>query len=219
MEVTMVSPKRFLLLGVAAVTVALFAAACDDGAESNDNASQGSVDTLSAQVQDLRADVQRTQMMHALLALSRLGLHDMDEGLNSGGAIESSYIPNTRAAWRVFALTDWHDDVRDDAEALRDEAAALLEALEADDADAAKEHARALHTGEHDFSAAVWELLLSEAGVEEPGDDGHGDDSGTPAAGATQATPRTPAAGATPGSGNGDDNPSADDAGGDDHGE
>lgn len=212
----MVSPRRFLLLGVAALAVAFFAAACDDDAESNNNASQGSVDAVNARIEELHDDVQRVEMMHALLALSKLGLHDMAEGLR-GGAIESSYIPNTRAAWRILALTDWHDDVRADAEAVRDDAGALLEALQADDIEAAKEHARALHEGEHDFSGAVWELLESQAGVEEPGG-GHGTDSGTPAA---DGTPATPAADGTPSDDHddGDDTPSADDLGGDDHGE
>ncbi|HXK32937.1 MAG TPA: hypothetical protein VNM91_02855 [Dehalococcoidia bacterium] len=211
------SPRRFLLLGAAALAVAFFAAACDDDAESNDNASQGSVDTVNAQVQELHGDVQRVEMMHALLALSTLGLHDMDEALNGGGAIESSFIPNTRAAWRILALTDWHDDVRADAEAVRDDAAALLEALQADDLEAAKEHASALHDSEHDFSGAVWEMLETEAGVEEPGGS-HGDDSGSLAAG---VTPNTPAADGTPPGGHagGDDTPSADGLGGDDHGE
>lgn len=220
----MVSLKRTLLLGVAGLAVAFFATACDDDAESNDNASQGSVDTVSAQVQELRAGLQRTEMMHALLELSKLGLHDMDEGLSGDRTIESDYIPNTRTAWRILALTDWHEDVRADAEAVRNEAAALLAALEAEDAEAAREHARALHEREHDFSGAAWELLESQAGIEEPGDSGHGSDSGTPAADSTAASTPAPATTASADDHGGgtdraaDDNPSANDLSGDDHG-
>ena len=75
--------KRALLMSCAIAVFAIGAAACDDDgndAESNDNASQESIDALASRIE-------RNEQMFAVIALSKLGIHDIDEGLNATGAI------------------------------------------------------------------------------------------------------------------------------------
>lgn len=169
----MVTLKRTLILGALATSLVFFAAACDDDAESTDTASQGSVEQLTASVGELRTDLQNDEMLQAVLAFGTLELHDMDVELNEGGEIQSSYASNTRKAWRVIVATNWHDDVAEKAKMTQDEAASLLVALDANDRDAAAEHATALHDAYHDLEHDVWAILTE--GVEDPVDSGHGE--------------------------------------------
>jgi hypothetical protein len=183
--------KRALLTTCAIGALALSAAACnDDGddAESNDNASQESIDALALRVE-------RNEQLFALTAMGQLGLHDMDEGLNDTGTIESSYTPNTRRAVRLLALTDW-GQFQDDAEDLRAHAETLLTALQDEDIEAAKDAAHELHEGEHEFSRAVMNELVKDLDPDLGGPEIEEESSETPADG--HGTEESPEAEATP---------------------
>jgi len=179
-----------LLSGALVLGLALAGAACtdDDGAESNSNASQQSVDDISARVQ-------RNEMMHAIIELDSLGLHDMDETLNGTGEIDPSFAPKARTAVRLLALTDWGSH-QADADAAHEQAVALLQALEDEDVEAAADAASGLHDLEHDLSAAVWNELAADLPPDAGGPQEHDGGSRTPEPGATEAhdEPETPAA-------------------------
>jgi hypothetical protein len=195
---------KYVLLAVAFAGVAgalgVFTAACDDDAESDSSAQQSDVAALQQQVDTLKADLQSTEELYAVLTLGTLELHGMDEGLNETGTIESSYVPNTRTAVRVLALTDWSDTLQADADAVHDTAVELLQALEAEDVEAAKAASTELHDSAHEFTDAVWGEIAADlppdaGGVEEE----HEEE--TPAAGETpsdHADEETPAAEETP---------------------
>jgi hypothetical protein len=171
------SPTRVFLVTCAVAAAAIAAAACggDDGAESNSTASQESIDTLSARVA-------RNEQMFALITLDTLGLHDMDEGLNETGEIESSYVPNTREAARLLALTDWGEFQDEAGEVLRD-AERLLAALRDSDVDAAKAAATELHESQHQFSGTLWDEITKDLSPAQGGPQGGGHEGGeTPAA-------------------------------------
>ena len=175
---------KHLLVGAAIVPLlALSAYACsdDNDAESESSASQESIDTLAA-------EHQMSSMMYSIIMMDGLGLHDMDDGLNETGEIDASYVPKTRTLIRLTSLTDWDTTVADDADALNDASVELLAALEDGDAEAAKPLATEVHDLEHDFSAAVWEILAADlpadAGGVEDHDEGGADE--TPAAGETE---------------------------------
>jgi hypothetical protein len=161
--------KHVLLAGALISALGLFAAACDDDAETQNNAQQSDVDTLTTRIQ-------RHEQMDALLTLRTLGLHAMDEALQEG-TIESSFAPNTTAAIRVFELTDWGTH-QADADAVQASAVDLLQALEAEDVDGAAAAAAELHEGEHDLSNAVWADLLGDLPEDEGGVEHH-EDSGS----------------------------------------
>ena len=162
------------LLAVAATVVA-----CDEEADSEDSASQESIGQLDARVQ-------YNEMMVYWLSIGDAGLHDMDEGLNDTGAIESDYIPNTRKAVRLFAVTDWPDDMQADAAALEATAVELLQALSDDDGEAAAPLAAELHDAEHEFSETVQADLFGGLPPDAGGVEEHEEEAeGTPAAGET----------------------------------
>jgi hypothetical protein len=190
-----------VLLAVALIgALGIFAAACDDDAESQNNAQQSDVDRLTQSIDELNTRISHDEMMYAILQINSLGLHDMDEGLRDG-TIESSYAPNTRTAVRLLALTGWTPDLKPEADEVHGHAVDLLKALENEDIDAASAAATELHEGAHQFTDKVWAVvaadLPADAGGVEPHDE---EEEGTPAAGETPSGDHaeTPAAGVTP---------------------
>jgi hypothetical protein len=180
----MITLKRVLTIGVLGAFIALFAAACSDNdAESDSNAQQSDVATINARIQ-------RNEVLFALKAIGDLPLHDMDVAINEG-QVEGSFLPNAREVVRITGLTNWPEELRNDALALQDAAILLVAALDDGDTEAAKQPATDLHELWHDFEhdalahAAEGSDLPPEAGVES-GDHGSGD--ATPGADETPAT-------------------------------
>ncbi|MEX2246451.1 MAG: hypothetical protein WEC75_07165 [Dehalococcoidia bacterium] len=173
----MTSRTHVLLLAALVSVLALFAAACDDNeATSSSTPSQQSVDALAARVE-------RNEMLFAVITIGTLPLHNMDEALDAGGPIESNFIPDTREAIRLLALTDWSSDLADEADLVRIHAVDLLAALEDDDVETAAGHAHDLHEGAHDFSAAVWAVLAASLPPDAGGEEEHEETEGTEEAG------------------------------------
>ena len=158
-----------------------------DAASGSSTASQASVDELSARIQ-------RNEMLFAVVNLSALPLHTIDESLAEGKA-ESTFVPDARAAVRFLALTNWDSTLRAEAETLRGHAAALLQALDDGDLEAAKGPAHDLHEGYHDFADKIWAVVAKDLPPDAGGVAPHTDDASTPAGGGT-----TPVAGTTPSS-------------------
>lgn len=198
---------RNVLLAAALVgALGLFAAACDDGAESQSNAQQSAVDALQASIDETNARVQRNEQMNALLTLGTLSLHQIDEGLTATGTVDPSYSPNTTTAVRVLAMTNWGEH-QQQADAARQAGVDLLAALNDEDIEAAKPAAAALHETEHELREAVWASLLAELPEEEGGVAPDDDESGSETPGAADSPEAdasgpgngdAPAAGATP---------------------
>lgn len=163
--------RRALLAVALIATAGMVAAACGDEADTANNPSQASVDAINERIQ-------RNEMMFAVIELGGLGLHDMDVALNEDETIDSSFVPITRTAIRLLALTNWTPEFQEDAASVREDAEALLAALQADDLEAAKQHATALHGSEHDLNAAVWNHLAADLPEDAGGPQGgHGDES------------------------------------------
>ncbi len=189
----MVTLKRVLVLGVLGAFLALGAAACsDDSTEGNSNAQQSDIEATNSRVQ-------RNEVMFALKVIGDLPLHDMDESINAG-EVGDDYLPNSRDVVLITSLTDWPAELEAGAMSVQDAAVALVDALDAGDAEAAKQPATDLHDAWHDFEheavayTAEGSDVPPQAGVE--GDD-HGGGSETPAADTTPAAGTTPAADGT----------------------
>lgn len=164
---------KYAVIAAALLSVMAIAVACGDDAETDSSAQQSDVEALNARVE-------RVEMMHAVIGLSKLGLHDMDVALQEG-TIESSFSGNTRTAIRLLALTEWSPEFEDDAAAVEGHAVDLLRALEDEDLDAASAAALELHDTEHDFSAAVWAVLAADLAPDAGGVESHGDGDDAPA--------------------------------------
>lgn len=203
--------KNVLLSAALIGALGVFAAACDDDAETQNNAQQSDVDALQASIDEVNARLSRDEMMYAIIEINSLGLHEMNEGLLAGN-IETSYAPNTRTAIRLLALTDWSDDMQADADAIHDHAVDALQALEDENVEAAAAAATELHEGYHAFTDKVWREVAADLPADAGGVEAHDDsDASTPAADETpddhggEGTPdgghmagETPAADATP---------------------
>lgn len=179
---------RTLVAATAVPALVLGAAACSD----DDNTAQSENTASQASIDDLSARVERNEMIFAVVSISKLGLHDMDETLNDAGTIEPSFAPNTRTAVRLLALTDW-GEFQAEADTVRGHAEDLMTALADEDVDAAAAAAADLHDSEHDFNTAVWNVvakdLKPEFGGPQPEER---EESGTPTAGETPEAEATP---------------------------
>ncbi len=150
----MASLKHGIMLAALVPLTLLFAAACDDGADSSSSASQSSIDEASARIQ-------RNEQMAAVLEMDKLELHDMSDSL-ALGTVDASFVPNTRTAIRVFALTNWDPSLKADATELQTHATDLLKALETQFMADAARHAFELHELAHDFGEDVWRILAKD---------------------------------------------------------
>jgi hypothetical protein len=195
-------PRTALVVLAVVALIGALTAACTDNADSESSASQESVEQVMARVQ-------RNEMITTLLTIGDIPLHDMDESI-AAGTIESNFIPDTREALRLLALTEWDSALADDAEAIRASAAELLAALRDGDVDAAAEPSAALHEGWHQFESDAWDVITADLppgeGGPEPEEDDHGEGG------------MTPTADETPGDDHGGETPAAD-ATDDDHGD
>ena len=163
--------KHALIATLAIPALVVGAVACDDEADSESSASQESIDQTNARVQ-------RNEMLWANLELQGLPLHDLDEAINDPSVeVPTDAIPTMRTVVRVISVTNWDETLRADAEQIGDDALAVIEALEADDREAAGEHITAVHEGYHDFNGKAWEHLAPDAVPAEE----HGDATAAPA--------------------------------------
>lgn len=133
------------LLAVLALVSALLAAACG-----GDDAGGGDA-----------------AIINAITVLDTAGLHDIDEAINDQQTVPANARTVARKLQAVVLLTEWPDDLADDAEALAGTLGELAAALDADPVDMARagQLAAKAHDDEHDFSHAVWEHLYGEAGI------------------------------------------------------
>lgn len=190
---------KHAVIAAALLSAMALAAACSDDANTDSSAQQSDIDALNARIE-------RLDMMHAVIGLSKLGLHDMDESL-AAGTIESSFSSNTRTAIRLLALTEWPSDLAADADTVEGHAVDLLKALADEDVDAASDAATALHDGEHDFSDEVWAILAADLPADAGGVEAHDESGETPAAGETAGADHDEEAEETPAA---DESPAAD---------
>ena len=144
----MITLRRAIVPSLVAAAAIAFAACSDNNADTSSTAQQSDVDTITARVQ-------RNEMMFALVEIRVPVLHEMSETI-AAGTIETTFVPITREALRLFALTDW-GSLQAQADELTKSADSLLTALRDNDVEAAKEPAASLHEGWHDFSVAAWE--------------------------------------------------------------
>jgi hypothetical protein len=151
------SQRWSVLAALLALPVVALFAACDDGDDSGEGES-------SAQA-----------VLTALNYTSNAGLHGIDESINESGEIPGEARTVALRAQAVVEVTDWPDELADQADALADvfgEMAAALDG-EAPDLEAAGEAAARAHDAEHEFSSAAWAYLQEEAGLEPPADGDH----------------------------------------------
>ncbi len=176
----------FIIIGIVAITSVVATACGSDtkNADSSSTASQASVEQLSARVQ-------RNEMLFASVTLSSLPLHAMDESLAEGKA-ESTFVPTTRSAVRILALTDWDPSLKAEADAVLGHAVDLLKALDEGDLAAAKDPAHELHETYHDFADKIWAIVAKDLPADAGGVSPH-DEEVTPTAGTTPTAGSTPA--------------------------
>lgn len=174
---------------VSLILVGLIASACDD--DSTDSAS-GTTSASQETVEQLAETVAENDMFFAYISIGNIPLHAIDEGLNGGGAIEETYTPDVREFVRIMALTDWDEELAEEAETVRQSGIELLAALEDADAEAAKPLATEVHEGSHDFFETVFAHVGEGLPPEEGGPEPHEEEEGTPAADESPAAEATP---------------------------
>ncbi len=189
---------KHAVIAAALLSVIALAVACSDDVETDNNAQQSDVDTLTARVD-------RNEMLFAYISIGGIELHAIDETLNDGGAIEESYVPEVRKFVRLMRLTEWDSELAEEAETVRQSGISLLAALQDADVEAAQPLATDVHEGSHDFMEKVFGHIAEDLPPEEGGPEEHEEEAEeSPAAGETPAADHdeeaeeTPAADETP---------------------
>lgn len=182
--------RRAAVAAVLFSMLALVGAACsDDGpntAGNSSNVSQERIDQLNERME-------RNEMLFAYISIGNIPLHEVDETLNGEApAIEETFTPDVRTFVRLMALTDWSDELAEEAESVRQSGIALLSALEDADVEAAKPLATQVHDGWHEFSETVFAAVAEGLPPEEGGPEEDDDEESTPAADQSPAAEATP---------------------------
>jgi hypothetical protein len=177
------SVKRLGLLGLAAVAlVALLLAACGDD---DDDDGGGSAD-IQASLDRIEESLQRTQLTTAMTTYRAEGLHELDGEVVDASEIGAGWSGTLDRLHAVTMGTDWPDDMTEMAATLGSELALAIEAIDADDLAATKEHVglahAAWHNLEHDAYAAIGGEVSNDGhdDAAEPTGHANGDNSATP---------------------------------------
>jgi hypothetical protein len=109
------------------------------------------------------------QLLHAALVtqvLDNAGFHDVEDSV-ADGEIPADARFTVLQMEALVRAADWPSELAEDALALADTMNEAAAAYDEGDAEAALEHAEAVHDGQHEFSEAVTTLLGESVGVEE----------------------------------------------------
>jgi hypothetical protein len=109
------------------------------------------------------------QLLHAALVtqvLDNAGFHDVEDSV-ADGEIPADARFTVLQMEALVRATDWPSELAEDALALADTMNEVAAVYDEGDAEAALEHAEAVHDGQHEFSEAVTTLLGESVGVEE----------------------------------------------------
>lgn len=87
----------------------------------------------------------------------------MDEALNAGEQIDPAYLSTVNRVRSVLASVNWPEPLAEPAQGVLDQLAALAEALQADDAEAAAPLAAAVHGAQDGLSHDMDAWLGSES--------------------------------------------------------
>jgi hypothetical protein len=151
------SKRKFLLACTAGLALVggILAAGCSGDGESEATANAG--------------------VVNAINILDNGGLHAIDESINKDKTIPATAKTTAQKLQAVTELTEWPDELQDEADALAKVFADMVTALNGDSPDMTKagEAAKKAHDAQHDFSHEVWAHLYEEAGIS-TGDEGGG---------------------------------------------
>jgi hypothetical protein len=175
----MAAHKHAMIIATVLAAAAVVATACASGTKtttSDSSASQASIDQLAARVQ-------RNEMLFAVVNLSALPLHQMDESAQNG-TIDNKYVPTARTLVRVTALTNWSEPLKAGAAKMHDDAVTLLKGLDnGDDVSLIKKLSQTAHEDWHLFILAAWDVVAKDLPPDAGGPKAKPDSesSGTPA--------------------------------------
>jgi len=108
------------------------------------------------------------EVLAAIRVLDSAGLHGIDESINEQRTIPANARTVALQAETAIQLTDWPNDLDNEADALAATFREMAGVLAVDPPDLTKsgEIAAKAHDQEHDFSHRVWEYLYDKADVE-----------------------------------------------------
>lgn len=102
----------------------------------------------------------------ATYIMDTAGFHGMDEALNADEGIQASYAGTVTRVSRLLSVTPWPVELAEEAMTFQATLVEFEEALENDDAEAAKPLATRVHEEQHDFSHNIGAWINAQMGVE-----------------------------------------------------
>lgn len=159
---------RFSLAAGATAGALVMLLATTFGAAASPTAAQQA--PLDQQVADLRADLQKTQLLAVAYQLNTSGFHDLDVKLNQGEMVFGA-LGRVQQARIAVQATNWPGELRPTVDQIVAQMKLLESALRDENVEAAKGPAKQVHDLGHDLSHAAYAALEDHAAGEHP--EGH----------------------------------------------
>ena len=148
---------RIAVIAALAALAALILAACSGGV------SQDDYDALARDAAVAATDAQRGQIIAALEPLDPLRYHHLDPIIRDEGRVPTAAIVWAERARETLRWVSWPPELREHVDQYAEWLDALLNALLADDAEAAAEPSRITHALAHIFEATLEAWLNGDA--------------------------------------------------------
>ncbi len=155
-------PRTRLLVFVLAAVIAVFAIACSDSDDTDDDAAH---------------HPDNGDVLAALATLNGANLHHVENVLiGDAPAIDTEWLAPIRNARTAVALIVWPEELEAAADDFLGKSMPLLMALEADNVEDAAASASDAHAAWHLLRDPGYAYLAGQAGLDSMGGDGHDDD-------------------------------------------
>lgn len=156
----MLTLKKALIALPILALLAIAAVACGD--DDDDATAQG----------DAAGDVQKTQVIAAMIGYRAEALHEIDDTAQEASEIDPTWKGRVTRMRQVTAGVNWPADFADSAATLESELQLTADAIDAEDLGSVKEHVTLAHDAWHEFEEEAYAYIAGEEA--EPDEDKEG---------------------------------------------
>lgn len=146
----MLTWKRAVIALPVLALLATAAIACGD--DNDDAAAQG----------DTGGDVQKAQVMAAMIGYRAEGLHEIDDTAQEASEIDPAWKGRLTRMRQVTAGVDWPSEFAEPASTLESELQMTADAIDAEDLAGVKEHITLAHEAWHEFEEMAYGYIAGE---------------------------------------------------------
>ncbi len=146
----MLTLKHTVIALVVLAVLALTAVACGD--DDDDASAQG----------DIGGDVQKTQVIAAMIGYRAEALHEIDDTAQEASEIDPTWKGRVTRMRQVTAGVNWPAEFAEPTATLESELQLTADAIDAEDLGSVKEHITLAHDAWHEFEEGAYAYIAGE---------------------------------------------------------